>query len=193
MNADERTDAELLEATATGDEAAFAVLVRRYVRAATLLAAQIVTDRDEAEDVMQDAFLVVHRSAAKFDTNRAFAPWLFAIVRRLAANRKSRLARRARLLGLWGWVTHGVSRISRPETALNARLDAAKARRAMESLPPMQRTCFDLVVVHGFTPRDVAEMHGISESTVRQHVFRARTTLQDRLLDLPSERRKERG
>jgi DNA-directed RNA polymerase specialized sigma24 family protein len=48
-------------------------------------------------------------------------------------------------------------------------------------------------VVHGFTPRDVAEMHGISESTVRQHVFRARTTLQDRLLDLPSERRKERG
>ena len=53
MNDDGRTDAALLAATAAGDEAAFAVLVRRYVRGATLLAAQCLEDRNDAEDVIQ--------------------------------------------------------------------------------------------------------------------------------------------
>jgi RNA polymerase sigma-70 factor, ECF subfamily len=181
LNGDERTDAALLEATAAGDDAAFAVLVRRYVRAATLLAAQVLANRDDAEDVMQDAFVVVHRNARNFDSSRPFAPWFFAIVRRLASNRRSRLARRARLLRFWGWMTQIRPGGAHAEAALNARLDARTARRAVESLPPMQRSCFDLVAVRGFTTEEVAEMHGVSESTVRQHVFRARTALRARL------------
>jgi RNA polymerase sigma-70 factor, ECF subfamily len=181
LNGDERTDAALLEATAAGDDAAFAVLVRRYIRAATLLAAQFLMNRHDAEDVMQDAFVVVHRNARKFDSTRSFAPWFFAIVRRLASNRRARQARRARLLQLWGRVTQGPSGRPQAEAALNAGLDAATARRAVDALPPMQRSCFDLVEVRGFTTEEVAQMHGLSESTVRQHVFRARTTLRARL------------
>lgn len=41
----------------------------------------------------------------------------------------------------------------------------------------MQRACFELVVVRGLGTDEVAAMHGIAESTVRQHVFRARTAL----------------
>jgi RNA polymerase sigma-70 factor (ECF subfamily) len=177
LNDDGRTDAALLAATAAGDEAAFAVLVRRYVRGATLLAAQFLEDRNDAEDVTQEAFVIVHRDARKFDAARPFAPWFFTIVRRLATNRRSRDLRRARLLRFWGWLTHGQPGSSRSEAVLNARLDAAAAKRAVESLPPMQRACFDLVAVRGFSTEEVAAMHGISESTVRQHVFRARTTL----------------
>ena len=177
LNDDGWTDAALLAATAAGEEAAFAVLVRRYVRGATLLAAQFLEDRNDAEDVIQEAFVIVHRDARKFDAARPFAPWFFTIVRRLAANRRSRDLRRARLLRFWGWFTHGQPESSRSEAVLNARLDAAAAKRAVESLPPMQRACFDLVSVRGFSTEEVAAMHGISESTVRQHVFRARTAL----------------
>lgn len=177
MNDDARTDAALLAATARGDDAAFAVLVRRYIRAATLLAAQFLGDRNDAEDTVQDAFTVVYRNMHTFDADRPFAPWFFAIIRRLAANRRSREVRRARLLRLWGWAIGRELASSRAEVTLVAHLDAAAATRAMEMLAPMQRACFELVVIRGLSTKEVAAMHGISESTVRQHVFRARTTL----------------
>jgi len=183
VNDDGRADAELLAATARGDGVAFGVLVRRYIRAATLLAAQLLGDRDEAEDVVQDAFTVVHKKARRFDAERPFAPWLFAIVRRLAASRRSRDLRRARLLRLWGRGTHAERATAQADVALLTSLDAAAARRAMEDLSPMQRACFELVAVRGLATEEVALMHGISESTVRQHVFRARAALRSMLDD----------
>jgi RNA polymerase sigma factor (sigma-70 family) len=184
VNDDQRTDAELLAATAAGDGAAFGVLVRRHIRSATLLAAQLLGDRDDAEDVVQDAFTVVHRNAATFDVERPFGPWFFAIVRRLATNRRSRDARRARLMQLFGRAT-AEEVTMHPGEAVDARLDVVAALRAMEDLSPMQRACLELVVLRGLSTEEVAAMHGISESTVRQHVFRARASLRDVLGDLP--------
>jgi len=178
---DARADAELLSAGARGDDLAFAVLVRRYIRPATLLASQLLGNRDAAEDIVQDAFIVVHKQARKFDAARPFAPWCFAIVRRLAANRRSRDARRSRLLRLWGRVGVAEPVSAHDETMLIAGLDATLARRAMELLSPMQRACFELVALKDLSIAEVADMHGISESTVRQHVFRARSALRDAL------------
>lgn len=176
---DERTDAELLTAASAGDHVAFGVLVRRYVRQATLLAAQFLGNRNDAEDVAQDAFLVVFRSASKFDVSRPFAPWFFAIVRRLATNRRARDVRRSRILQLWSWIRRSESHA--PEGALHAAVDAGSAKQALKSLSPMQRACFELVAVRGLSIAEVATMHDISESTVRQHLFRARAALRDRL------------
>jgi RNA polymerase sigma-70 factor (ECF subfamily) len=172
---DARSDAELLAASAQDDDRAFAVLVRRYVRPATLLAAQLLGDVDDAEDVVQDAFTVVHRNARGFDAARQFAPWLFAIVRQLAANRRAREARRARLLRLFGRGT--MAEPQHADALVAARDDAALASRAMQDLAPMQRACFELVVLRGLSVEEVAAMHDIAESTVRQHVFRARAAL----------------
>jgi RNA polymerase sigma-70 factor (ECF subfamily) len=174
---DARTDGELVEATGRGDDEAFALLVRRYVRPATLLAAQFLGIRDEAEDIVQDALLIVHRDARRFDATRPFGPWFYAIVRRLAANRRSRSLRRARLLRFWRGPVAGEPASPPPETALNAGLDAIAAARAMRGLSPMQRACFELVEIRGLSSEEVAAMHGISESTVRQHMSRARASL----------------
>ena len=177
MNDEQDTDAQLLAETVRGNATAFARLVRRYIRAATLLAAQLLGDRDEAEDVVQDAFAVVYRQARTFDAERPFAPWFFAIVRTLASNSRTRDARRARLRQAWAR-DPGAEAASRPvDDAVIARLDAAAASLAMEDLSPMQRACFELVAVRDLSIAEVAAMHGISESTVRQHVFRARAAL----------------
>src|SRR5205809_5375160 len=85
------------------------------------------------------------------DRGAPFAPWFFAIVRRLATNRRSRDWRRARLLRLWGWATGGEPASSGAEAALIAHLDAGPAKRAMETLSPMQRACFELVSVRGLS------------------------------------------
>lgn len=179
MTDDARSDAELLAASARGDDEAFGVLVRRHIRPATLLATHVTGSRDVAEDVVQDAFIVVHRHAAKFDAQRPFEPWCFGIVRRLAANRRIREQRRSRLLRMWSWLTTRHAASPHAEPALVAQLDAAVAKRAMETLSPMQRVCFDLVAVQGFSNEEVAALYEISESTVRQHVFRARSALRD--------------
>ena len=181
MNDDARTDAELIAATTGGDDAAFGVLVRRYIRSATLLAGQIAGSRQAAEDIVQDAFIVIYQQARKFDPARPFAPWAFAIVRRLAANLRARDQRRLRLLGVWGWLARTEAQSPHQESTLIAGLDAAVARRALETLSPMQRACFELVSVRGLSTDEVATMHGISESTVRQHVFRARAALRETL------------
>lgn len=168
---------------ARGDGAALGILVRRYIRAATLLAAQLLGDRDEAEDIVQDAFTVVHRKARTFDAARPFGPWFYAIVRRLAANRRARDARRTRLLELFGRRELAEPSSIDVEETVVARLDGAAVLRAMNDLSPMQRACIELVVLRGLTTEEVAAMHGISESTVRQHVFRARASLRNVLGD----------
>jgi RNA polymerase sigma-70 factor, ECF subfamily len=177
VNDDERADAALLAASADGDHAAFAVLVRRHVRSATLLAAQILGSRNDAEDVVQEAFLLVYRKSGTFDPTRQFAPWFFAIVRRLASNRRTRTWRQSRLLQLWHWATSVRSGATRVELERVASLDAEGVSRSLAGLSGMQRACFELVIIRGLSPKEVAAMHDISESTVRQHVFRARETL----------------
>ncbi len=180
---DGRSDAELLAAAAGGDGAAVGVLVRRYIRAATLLAAQLMGDHDDADDVVQDAFTAVLRNARRFDAQRPFPPWFFAIVRRVAANRRSRDLRRARLMRVFGWRVIAEPASPPADEALLARLDAVAATRALKDLSPMQRACFELVVMRDLSTEEVAVMHGISESTVRQHVFRARAALRTVLED----------
>jgi RNA polymerase sigma-70 factor (ECF subfamily) len=176
---DERSDAELLAASALGDGDAFAHLVRRHIRAATLLAAQLVRDRDDAEDLVQEAFTVVHRRARDLDREQPFAPWLFAVVRRLAANRRTRDQRRAGLLRRQTREGAFPSAAPSAEEVTLARLDLDVVRQAMEHLPAMQRACFELVTLRELSVDTVATMHGISESTVRQHVFRARAALRE--------------
>lgn len=173
------SDTELLARGAAGDGAAFGVLVRRHLRAATAVALEIGGNLEDAEDVVQEAFLVTLDRAATFDATRPFVPWLHGIVRHKAVRLRTRTARRRRLLQLFGW----------PETAAidEDRVDAAstlaRARALLDTLPEMQRRCFDLHIGLGLPTPVVAERCGIAESTVRQHVFRARSALRRALGD----------
>lgn len=179
MSDEAHSDVELVEAAARGDSAAFGTLVRRHIRASTLFAAQLMGDQDEAEDVVQDAFTVVYRQARTFDRTRPFAPWLYGIVRRIAHDRRRRVARRRRLLDDW-WIRNP-SDVAQSEVDVDETIVLDRVASRVRSLPQMQRACFELVAVHGITPAEVASLHGISESTVRQHVFRARRRLRSEL------------
>lgn len=177
---DLRTDGELLACAARGDEAAVHALVSRHIRAATLLAAQFLGDRDDAEDVVQDAFVIVLRRANDFESGAPFPPWLFGVVKRLAIKSRSRAARRWRLLKRWG---HDELPVTPPRAEANLALD--EARTIIEGMPPMQRACCELTFIHGFSVDEIAVMHDIARSTVRQHVFRGRQRLRSIMLAEP--------
>jgi RNA polymerase sigma-70 factor (ECF subfamily) len=80
--ADRRTDAALLQQVADGDRAAFEELHRRYARSVLGIALRRIGDRGRAEDVTQDTFASIWRSASRFDPARGEATsWLYTVAR----------------------------------------------------------------------------------------------------------------
>jgi RNA polymerase sigma-70 factor, ECF subfamily len=73
------TDEALLAAYCAGDSSAFSKLVDSYQRELFHFLVRFVGDRAAAEDIFQESFLQVHQSAAQFDPQRRFRPWLFTI------------------------------------------------------------------------------------------------------------------
>ncbi len=79
MGVADRTDAELLRAHLTGDSTAFEVLTTRYASELFRFVLRFINNAAVAEDLVQEAFIQLHVSAATFDTRRPLKPWLYTI------------------------------------------------------------------------------------------------------------------
>src|SRR5579862_3072990 len=83
------------------DDCQLLEFVRLFVRPATLFARQLVGDADEAEDIVAESFVIALDRAPTFRTGEPFGPWLYGIIRRVAARSQRRAARRRWLLARW--------------------------------------------------------------------------------------------
>jgi RNA polymerase sigma-70 factor (ECF subfamily) len=172
-------DEALVRATLSGDEGAFARLVRRYLRKAMAVALEYVRSREDAEDVVQDTFRRVFEKLDHFDQTKSFEPWFFTILRNTARNAlKSRRIREHDVLT----IEHASPSPGPYEETRRLEL-RVRIGEAVERLPAMQKTCFRLCMVEGLTSAEAASAIGLAESTVRVHVFKARRALQG-LLDV---------
>jgi RNA polymerase sigma-70 factor (ECF subfamily) len=175
----ERTpDEALVVASLRGDETAFAQLVQRYLRKALAVAIEYVRAREDAEDVVQDTFRRVFQNLRRFEASRSFGPWFFTILRNTARNAvKSERIRGHEMLN----ADHESSLPGPFEETRRLEL-RRKIDQSVDALPSMQRTCFRLCVVEGFSSAEAASATGLAESTVRVHVYHARRALRG-LLD----------
>lgn len=177
-------DATLLDAARHGDERAFATLVERYYARALRFALNMGLPRQDAEEVVQDAFVRVHRALARFRAGAAFEPWLF----RILANRCRSAHARAR----W-WRRHDSdeallgtmpSRGSGDDDVLR-RLDAERLhgamREALDTLPVEQREAFLLRHVENLDYHEMTRITGAGLSALKMRVKRACDTLRARL------------
>jgi RNA polymerase sigma-70 factor (ECF subfamily) len=175
---EEPPDEALIRASLEGDEHASALLVRRHLKKAMAVALTYVNTLEDAEDVVQDTFRRVFQNLRRFDQTRPFQPWLFTILRNTARSAQQRARTRAHealRADLGGSTAEPLEEVGRTE--LRERIEAAVLR-----LPPMQRTCFRLCMVEGFSSAEAAMAVGVAESTVRVHLFKARHALRG-LLD----------
>lgn len=167
-----------------GDRPAFEALVRRLVRPALAAAWEFMETREDAEDVVQDAFARTWRELGRYDPARAFAPWFFTILRNVARNARRR-DRRWTLVPLTddvaGREAHAMAPEPHPLDAMEVGGAAGRVHAALEALSPMQRACFRLTALEGFPSAEAAAMLGISDATVRVHAHRARKALRERL------------
>lgn len=127
-------------------------------------------DRPEAEETLQMTYEKVFDGRARFDGRSSLKTWLYAVIRRTAADR-----RRRRWLG-WlrlAEVPEG-DPPPQPASIVEGRERAAQVRGALGRLPGRQREVLDLVFYHDLTVEQAARVMGVSVGSARRHYDRAK-------------------
>lgn len=161
-----------MRAVANGDRTAFERLYRRYHKPLTAFAAKVTKRTDTSDDVVNEAMLVVWRSAARFEGRSQTRTWIFGITYRQALN-AMRSRRRSR--------ADDAIDLDNPmalELALPSGVEAIVSRdsvaRALAVLPAEQRAVVELTYFLGHSMAEVAEIVGSPVGTVKTRMFAAK-------------------
>jgi RNA polymerase sigma-70 factor (ECF subfamily) len=160
----------------------FAQIVTRQQRRASRIAWHYLRDVAEADEAVQDAFVKAYTHIASFQRQLSFEVWLTRILINGCLDRQKARMRRSRWLlpvaDAGRRDQDAIERATRPadrspEALLMAREWRDRLIEAVQQLPDRQRQVFMLCHYADHSTRDVAEMTGLNESTVRVHLFRA--------------------
>jgi RNA polymerase sigma-70 factor (ECF subfamily) len=170
------SDEMLIKRIARGDQLAMRTLFGRHRVLLYRWLLRLVRDEALAEDLLSDVFLDVWRQAAAFEARSSVSTWLLAIARYKALS-----ARRRRTdAELDESVASTVADTADdPEVALQKKTRAELLRHSVARLSPEHGEVIDLVYFHGKSIKEVAEIVGIAEATVKTRLFYARKKLAD--------------
>jgi len=191
-------DAELARRIAGGDQAAFAVLMRRNNGGLYRAARAILGNAADAEEVLQEAYLAAYRHMADYRADAKLSTWLTRIVVNQALGRR-RSQRRSGVVvpinprhaddhAAEESAEVGDLSDSPEHSAVRAEVRAL-LERTIETLPVAFRTVFILREVDELSGAETAQCLSITEATVRSRLFRARSLLRESLsreLDMAS-------
>jgi RNA polymerase sigma factor (sigma-70 family) len=164
---DRQSDEQLLAMARLGDDAAFEAIVGRY-HSPLLRHCRRVAGGSDAQDALQQAFLSAWRALRADCDVRDLRRWLFTIAHRSAL--RARREEDTRVGELPGTLAGSGS----PAEDLEQSVRVNETLAAIAALPPLERDALVSTALQGRSGRDAARALGVSESTVRQLVFRAR-------------------
>lgn len=193
---DSRTDEALMIAFREGESRAFEVLVVRHRRGLFNFLLRSVRDRHRAEELLQEVFLRVVRSKARYQQTAKFSTWVYTIARNLCVD-ESRRAKFRRTLPLEakrggdGGANDGVSILDRtsakqPATDQEAEGPRIQARlaQAIQNLPEDQREVFLMRQLGGLSFKEIAEAVDAPENTVKSRMRYALEKIRGELADM---------
>jgi RNA polymerase sigma-70 factor (ECF subfamily) len=141
------------------------------------IARRLLGNVEDAEDLVQEAFMRALDRLGTFDDTRAFAPWFYRLLINTGINaRKSRAMRMAEPER-----SDVPSRGAGPDEVTERRELRERFAAALATLPPRQRLVVSMFEVDGLSTAEIAEALGISRETVRWHHHQARHTLRNAL------------
>jgi len=180
-------DNQLVTAFLAGASLAFDVLVERYQTRLLNFVYRTVGDRERAEDLVQEAFIRVHRHLGRFDQSKKFSTWIYTIASNLAKNELRNRSRNP--LVYFQTMTSGWEDEDRPLEFedTTARPDDAFERRhlrelvdaAVRRLPAHHRQVFVLRELEGRSYEEIAEMTNCNLGTVKSRLNRARSAFSE--------------
>ena len=172
---------EVLAACRRGDPRAFEEVVRATHRQVYTQALRLVRDRQDAEDVAQEAYLRVFRGLAGFRGDAQFETWLYRIVANAAITHLRRRGRFGDVLA-----EPEDERLELPPgepTSADRAADREALAHALESLPEPTRAIVVMKDMYGLSCREIGDMVGASEGAIKVRLHRARKRLKDALFE----------
>jgi RNA polymerase sigma-70 factor (ECF subfamily) len=168
-----------------GNTAAFGALVRRYQDRLYNSVYRLVDNAEDAQDVVQEAFLSAYQSLDGFKGDSLFFTWLY----RIAVNTAISLKRKQRVVlrieagrdGEGGIEPHDPSELSRPGHALEQAEQEQRIHRALGRLSPEHRAVLVLKDMEGQKYETMAEVLQVPIGTIRSRLHRARLELRELL------------
>jgi RNA polymerase sigma-70 factor (ECF subfamily) len=181
-------ESELVANARKGDTASFSTLLRRYEGKIFRLAMNITQNREDAEDVLQEAFLKAYEHLDQFQGNSRFYTWIV----RIAVNQalmKLRKRRSDRAVSLDEQIDTGEDTVVReiaawdpdPEQQFSQEELHRILTGAIDDLAPIYRTVFTLRDVDGLSTEETAEALELTVPAVKSRLLRARLQLRDKL------------
>ena len=175
----ENFDLKLIESCREGDRAAQKVLYERLAPRMFPVCIRYIGDREAAEDVLQDGFVTLFTRLDSYKGEGSFEGWarkIFVTTALMELRRKDALKMSDELDVVRGMKTETVSQLQS--------IGYKDLMNLITQLPPGFRTVFNLYAVEGFTHKDIGEMLGISETTSRTQLSRARAWLQNKIKEI---------
>lgn len=178
------SDDDLMRSVQAGDVDAFEALVSRYRAPLEVFLAQMLGDRDLAQDFAQEAFLRVYQEASEYIPMGRFRGWVYTIARNSCLNSIGSAKRHRALtpdapLILWNWqkvATVPTDTEDERRIALRKETELAAAR-----LPERQRRSVLLKYVHGLSISEIADVEDCPEGTVKSRLHYALRRLREKL------------
>lgn len=177
-------DGALVSAYIKGQSRAFDVLVDRYQNRLLNFIYRTVGDRERAEDLVQEAFIRVHRHIARFDGAKKFSTWIYTIASNLAKNELRNRSRNP--LVLFQTITQGWEDEERPLEFEDTSMQPDELYRkrhmrdlveqAVGQLPEHHREVFVLRELEGRSYEEIAEITNCNLGTVKSRLNRARAS-----------------
>jgi RNA polymerase sigma factor (sigma-70 family) len=172
----QHNDIQLIGRILDGDTSGYAVLVERYKDLAYTIAFRILGIREDAEEVVQDAFVKAFQYLSSFRQKAKFSTWLYRIIYNTAISKHRQKKP--------GW--QSIEEITVPDNAVEFMAEEEEDRHkmletAMQQLPEEDRILLTLYYVDESSVDDLHSILGISKANVKIKLFRARKRLQELL------------
>jgi RNA polymerase sigma-70 factor (ECF subfamily) len=169
-----------------GERSAFDVLVQRYRQQGFAICYNLVGNPEDAQDVLQEAFIKVYRNIKNFREDSAFATWFYRILTNCSLDflRKKKVLNKhftGPLLDEEGQEQDIADTRNEPVRVLSGQEFARHLDLHIGELPEKQRVCFILKHQNCLSNQEIAQTIGCSLSTVKVHLFRAVRALQGKL------------
>lgn len=183
MDEYELDDDDLIRKISEKDLTAFQKLVEHHKAFVYNTSYNLIGNHQQAEETAQDVFLQVYKSASAFRHQSKVSTWLY----RITVNRSLNVIRRNRRSR---WIKSLTaeeiedSRCLEPDKLLEKKEMKDLLKAAVDSLPKKQRTVFILNKYENLSPREIADILGVSSNSVEVRVHRAKINLQKKLASL---------
>jgi len=174
---DEFNETLLVEEILGGNKELFRLLVERYQQKVHAMGLSFFHNQEDAADFTQDVFIRSYRSLGAFRGQSRLSTWLYRIAYNTAVNN---INRRKEYHSL---AEEPVTENDNPELHILQIAAQEAVRSAVAELPEKYRICVDLYFFYDCSIKEIEEITGFPENTIKSHVFRGKKLLREKLAD----------